>query len=229
MVHFNWTQLIPQVGHEYMHVATAVAVTGLFFLIGVFGKLSLGKGEAAIRPTGSFSLRGFLELFTELVATLTNMVIGEKGLSFVPLFAATFFFIMINNLVGLLPGMTPTTDNLNSTVAFGVFSFIAYNVYGLKEHGLSYFKQFMGPLLWLAPFMVVIEVVSHLVRPISLGLRLQGNMMGDHTVLGIFTELVPYGIPVIFYFLGMFVCFMQAFVFTMLTMIYVSMAISHDH
>ena len=126
MVHFNWTQLIPQVGHEYMHVATAVAVTGLFFIIGILGKLSLGKGEAAIRPTGTFSLRGFLELFTELVATLAQMVIGEKGLAFVPLFAATFFFILINNFVGLLPGMTPITDNLNSTIAFGFFSFLAY-------------------------------------------------------------------------------------------------------
>jgi len=229
MVHFNWTQLIPHVGHEYMHIATAVVVTGLFFLIGIASKISLGKGEAAIRPVGRFSLRGFFELFTESIATLTTMVVGEKGLVFVPLFAATFFFIFVNNIVGLMPGMTPITDNINSTVAFGVFSFIAYNVYGLKEHGMAYFKQFMGPLIWLAPLMVVIELVSHLVRPISLGLRLQGNMMGDHIVLGIFTELVPYGVPVLFYFLGMFVCMMQAFVFTMLTMIYVSMAISHDH
>ena len=76
--------------------------------------------------------------------------------------------------------------------------------------------------------MVLIELVSHIVRPISLGLRLKGNMMGDHAVLGVFLELVPV-VPIVFYFLGLFVCFMQAFVFTMLTMIYVSMAISHDH
>jgi F-type H+-transporting ATPase subunit a len=76
---------------------------------------------------------------------------------------------------------------------------------------------------------VVIELISHLVRPFSLGLRLQGNMVGDHTVLSIFLDLVPYGVPVIFYCLGIFVCSMQAFVFTMLSMIYVSMAISHDH
>jgi len=229
MVHFNWTQLIPGVGHHYVHVATALIVVGVFLLLAVIARVNLGKGEAAIRPAGKLSIKGVFELFTEFIATLTEMVIGEKGRNFVPLFAATFVFILVNNLAGLLPGMTPATDNINSTIAFGIFSFLVYNFYGLKEHGLAYFKQFMGPLVLLAPLMVVIELISHIVRPISLGLRLQGNMMGDHTVLGIFLDLVPYGVPVIFYFLGMFVCFMQAFVFTMLTMIYVSMAISHDH
>lgn len=125
--------------------------------------------------------------------------------------------------------MTPATDNINTTLTLGLFIFIVYNYFGFREHGIHYLKQFMGPLLLLAPLMVIIEVISHLVRPMSLGLRLQGNMMGDHTVLGIFLDLVPYGLPIVFYGLGLFVCFMQAFVFTMLSMIYVSMAISHDH
>ena len=229
MVHFNWTQLIPQVGHEYIHIATAVIVSGFILVLGIVAKLSLGSGEAAIRPSGKFSVKGIFEVFTELVVSLSDMVVGQSGRHFVPLFAATFFFILVNNLFGLLPGMTPATENINSTVAFGIFSFLIYNLYGLKEHGPAYFKQFLGPVIFLAPLMIVIEVISHVVRPISLSLRLQGNMVGDHTVLGIFLDLVPYGVPVIFYFLGIFVCIMQAFVFTMLTMIYVSMAISHDH
>ena len=126
--------------------------------------------------------------------------------------------------------MTPATDNINTTFAMGIFSFVVYNIYGIKEHGLAYVKHFLGPLLLLAPLMLIIELISHVVRPVSLGLRLQGNMMGDHTVLGIFLDLLPYtGVPVLFYMLGLFVCFMQAFVFTMLSMIYVSIAISHDH
>lgn len=157
------------------------------------------------------------------------MVIGEEGRKFVPLFGALFFFLLFNNIVGLIPGMTPATDNLNTTLGLGLFAFLAYNYYGFKEHGIGYLKQFLGPLLPLAPLMLIIELISHFVRPASLGLRLQGNMMGDHTVLGIFLDLVPYGLPVIFYCLGLFVCFMQAFVFTLLTMIYVSLAISHDH
>lgn len=229
MVHFNWTQLIPGVGHHYMHVATAIVATLLLIVLAVVGRMALGSGETAVTPAGKLSFKGFFEVLTEFIVTLTDMVVGENGRKFVPMFAAIFFFILFNNLMGLFPGMTPSTDNINTTVALGVFAFIIYNIYGIKEHGAAYAKQFMGPLLALAPLMLVIEIIGHLVRPFSLGLRLKGNMQGDHTVLGIFLDLVPYGVPVVFYLLGIFVCFMQAFVFTLLSMVYVSLAISHDH
>lgn len=228
MVHFNWTQLA--VPHDMVHVATMVAVTGLILLVSLLARFVLGSGDKAIAPSGRFSLKGFFEVITEFIVSLSDMMIGKKGRSFVPLFASLFFFIFLNNVFGLLPGMTPATDNMNTTFAIGLFSFVIYNVFGIKEHGLSYLKQFLGPLIFIAPLMLVIELISHIVRPMSLGLRLYGNMLGDHTVLGIFLDLLPYtGVPVIFYMLGLFVCFMQAFVFTMLSMIYVSMAISHDH
>ena len=228
MVHFNWTQLV--VEHDMVHVATMAVTTGFMVLLSLSARLALGHGERAVIPAGRFSLKGLFEVLTEFIVSLCDMMIGEKGRHFVPLFASLFLFILINNLFGLLPGMTPATDNMNTTFAIGVFSFFIYNIYGIKEHGLAYVKQFLGPLVLLTPLMLVIELISHIVRPISLGLRLQGNMLGDHTVLGIFLDLLPYtGIPVIFYMLGLFVCFMQAFVFTMLSMIYVSMAISHDH
>lgn len=229
MIHFNWTQLIPGVGHDYIHIATAILACGLLILFSVVGRLALGSGEKAVVPAGKLSLKGFFEVFIEFIIGLSDMVVGEKGRKFAPMFAAIFFYVWINNLLGLVPGMTPATDNINTTLAVGAFSFLAYNFYGVKEHGVSYLKHFLGPILLLAPLMLVIELISHLVRPFSLGLRLQGNMVGDHTVLSIFLDLVPYGVPVIFYLLGIFVCSMQAFVFTMLSMIYVSMAISHDH
>ncbi|MCB0420707.1 MAG: F0F1 ATP synthase subunit A [Bdellovibrionales bacterium] len=231
MVHFNWTQLLPGVGHDpnYIALATATVVGAGLVLLSIAGRVALGSGEKAVVPSDKFSLKGILEVITEFIVSLVDMVIGEEGRHFVPLFAAMFLYILINNFVGLIPGMTPATDNLNTTVAVGLFSFIAYNIYGFKEHGISYLKQFLGPMLLLAPLMIIIELISHIVRPISLGLRLQGNMIGDHTVLGIFLDLVPYGVPVIFYGLGVFVCMIQAFVFTLLSMIYVSMAISHDH
>lgn len=229
MVHFNWTQLIPGVGHEYTHVATAAIAGAAIIGFAFIGRLALGTGEAAYAPASRFSVKGIFEILSEFIVGLSEMVIGEQGRKFAPFFASIFFFILVNNFVGLLPGMTPATDNMNTTLALGIFSFIAYNIFGLREHGISYFKQFLGPVLLMAPLMIVIEVISHLIRPMSLGLRLYGNMVGDHTVLGIFLDLVPYGIPVIFYGLGVFVAIMQAFVFTMLSMIYVSMAISHDH
>lgn len=232
MVHFNWTQLIPGVGHHYVHVATALAAGGVLVVLSVLGRLALGFGDQAVAPAGRFSIKGFFEVVLEFIVGLCDMVIGgDEGRKFAPMFASIFFFILFFNLVGLIPGMTPATDNLNTTIAMGLFTFLAYNIFGIKEHGISYIKQFFGPLLWLAPLMFLIELISHIVRPLSLGLRLQGNMMGDHTVLGIFLDLVPFPIPVpaVFYCLGMFVCFMQAFVFTVLSMVYVSMAVSHDH
>jgi F-type H+-transporting ATPase subunit a len=125
--------------------------------------------------------------------------------------------------------MTPATDNINTTVAIGLFVFVLYNALGAKESGLKYFAHFLGPVWWLAPLMVVIELISHLVRPMSLGLRLAGNMTGDHTVLSIFLDKYPIGIPIIFYSLGIFVCLVQAFVFTLLSMVYVGMATEHEH
>ena len=146
-----------------------------------------------------------------------------------PLFCFLFLFVAIQNLIGLIPGFLPPSQNINATMALGCFSFLAYNYYGFKEHGLAYLKQLLGPVLFLTPLFVFIELLSHVFRAVSLGVRLFGNMMGDHIVISIFLDMAPFLIPVIFYFLGLFVCALQAFVFTILSMVYVSLAISHDH
>lgn len=238
MSHFNWTQLIPSVGHEYIHIATALVVTLLIAALAVIARLSLGTGEKAYRPVSGPSIRGFFEIILEFIVDLSDMVIGHEGRKFVPMFASIFIFILLNNLIGLVPGMSAATDNLNTTLAIALFSFLAFNFYGIREHGAGYIKHFMGPFglfSLMAPITLLIfaiELVSVCVRPLSLGLRLMGNMTGDHTVLGIFLDMTPawwVPLPVPFYFLGIFVCCLQAFVFTLLSMVYVSMAIAHDH
>ncbi|HPI39491.1 MAG TPA: F0F1 ATP synthase subunit A [Pseudobdellovibrionaceae bacterium] len=227
---FNWTQLLPGVGHEYSHVATLGLASVGAITMGLIAKSSLGTGEAAVIPTSKFSMRGFFELVTESMSGLTESVIGKQGRSFTPFFSAIFFFVLINNLIGIVPGMTPATENLNTTLGFGLFMFVAYNFLGMKHSGvINYLKHFMGPALILAPLMVVIELISHMVRPMSLGLRLANVMKGDHTVLAVFLDLVPIGIPIPFYLLGLIVCFIQAFVFTLLSMVYVSLAVAGDH
>ena len=229
---FNWTQLIPQVGHDHDKVAVATfAITSIALVfVGLLGRASLGKGDVAVVPAGKFSLRGILELITEFIANLVDTVIGHHGRHFTPMFTAVFFFVFVNNLVGVIPGMTPATENINTTFGMGLFMFLAYNTLGIKENGIvAYLKHFMGPVIFLAPLMFVIEIVSHLVRPFSLGLRLANVMMGDHTVLSVFLDLVPIGVPIPFYMMGLFVCFVQAFVFTLLSMVYVAFAIAHDH
>ena len=228
-MHFNWTQLIPGVGHDYIHIATLIIVSCLIMLFGVIGRLSLGNGEASIVPTNKFSIRGILEIFTEYIGGLANQVIGHHGRVFAPYFTAIFTYILFNNLIGLVPGMTPATENFNTTFAFGVFSFFAYNVIGIKEGGLGYLKHFFGPVMLLAPLMFIIEIISHIIRPLTLGLRLANVMTGDHTVLSVFLNLFPVGPAIPFYAMGFLVCIIQAFVFTLLSMVYVALATAHDH
>lgn len=234
MVHFSWVQLVPKVTHDNLHVATALITGGVMIALAFVGRVALGKGDAAVVPASSFSIKGVFEMMTEFIVDLADLVIGEEGKKFVPMFAAIFFYILFNNMIGLIPGLSPSTDNLNTTMAIGLFSFVIYNFYGLKENGTGYLKHFFGPVLWLAPLMLAIELVSHAIRPLTLGLRLQGNIFADHTVVAVFIDLfknaawfIP--VPAIFYGMGIFVAVMQAFVFTMLSMIYVSMAIAHDH
>ncbi len=228
-MHFTWTQLIPGVGHHYAHIATLAIVSLLLILVGFSARATLGTGENSIIPTGSFSIRGIFELFTEFIGKLADQVIGHHGRAFAPFFCAVFVFILINNFVGLIPGMTPATENFNTTFALGIFSFIAYNVIGIKEGGLGYLKHFLGPVWWLAPLMLAIELLSHVLRPLTLGLRLANVMTGDHTVLSVFLGLFPVGPAIPFYLMGMLVCTIQAFVFTLLSMVYIALATAHDH
>jgi F-type H+-transporting ATPase subunit a len=225
----NLTSLIPGVGFEYEHVATCAIVTSGIILAGLFAKSKILATDAGVAPDGHVNTKGFFEVITEFIVGLVDMVIGHHGRKYVPMFAAIFIFVFANNLMGVVPGMTPATEQLNTTLAMGTFMFLVYNYLGVKENGLAYLKHFLGPLLWLSPLMLVIELISHIVRPISLGLRLANVMTGDHTVVGIFTDLVPYALPIPFYLLGMFVCFVQAFVFTLLSMVYISLATAHDH
>lgn len=229
MVHFNWTQLVPGVHHDNLHVATAIVAGGILGVFALVGRMALGTGDQAVVPSGKFSLKGIFEVITEFIIGLVDMVIGEDGRKYTPFFAAIFFYVLINNFIGLIPGMTAATDNMNTTLALGLFIFAVYNVMGVKANGFGYLKHFLGPVWWLAPLILLIEILSHLMRPMTLGLRLRGNISADHTVLSIFLDLVPWVVPMIFYVMGIFVASMQAFVFTVLSMVYVSMAVAHDH
>jgi len=110
-----------------------------------------------------------------------------------------------------------------------VVSFVAYHVYGAREHGVKYVKQFLGSVAFLMPLMLIVELFSHAFRPVSLGVRLYANLFADHMVVEMFTGLTKVGIPVAFYFLGAFVSVVQAFVFTILSAIYIALAVSHEH
>ncbi len=228
-MHFTWSQLIPGVGHHYSHVATLAIASLILILIGIRARVALGSGDAAVVPASSFSVRGIFELLTESIGKLADQVIGHHGRPFAPYFTAIFLYILFNNFLGLIPGMVPATENFNTTFALGIFSFLAYNFIGIKHGGLGYLKHFLGPVWWLAPLMLAIELLSHILRPLTLGLRLANVMTGDHTVLAVFLGLFPVGPAIPFYLMGMLVCTIQAFVFTLLSMVYIALATASDH
>lgn len=206
-------------------------ITLLFLIVGVIVYRHYKKqGEKAAIPTKKFSLVNLVEVMVEQLDSFTIGIIGEKdGRKFSPLIATIFLFILFMNLLGNIPGMPAPTANININFGMSAFVFLVYNYYGFKEHGPGYIKQFMGPVWWLAPLMLVIEIISHLVRPASLAIRLFGNINGDHIAVGIFQNMTYLIIPVIFMGLGLFVAFIQALVFSMLSAVYIQLALSHDH
>jgi len=232
---FNWLSLIPGFDvHAHGHVLMAVVVAVLVLIGAWMAKVQLNaakkRDDEGLIPDGNLTFRNLFEILAEKLYGLAVNVMGKHGAEkYFPIVGALFIFIFLSNLIGMIPGLLPPTDNLNTTFALGLFVFLYYNYVGLRENGLAYLKHFAGPILWLAPLMLIVEIASHVFRPISLGLRLRGNIMGDHVVLGIFNDLVPIGIPFIFYGIGLFVALVQAFVFCLMTMVYISLSASHDH
>jgi F-type H+-transporting ATPase subunit a len=228
--HFDWLTFFLGHGAEaYTHVIAAGAVLTFLLVCAVIVRTRYANAAANLVPTTQGGIATTFELGVEGIVGLMENVMGHNARKYLPLIGSLFIYIFVSNLLGMIPGINPPTSNINTNLACSLVVFVTYNVMGIREQGLkNYIKHFMGPIIWLAPLMIVLELVSHLVRPMSLSIRLFGNIMGDHMVLGVFTELTKIGVPVIFLGLALFVSFIQAFVFSLLSMIYISLAISHD-
>ncbi|MEK6580161.1 MAG: F0F1 ATP synthase subunit A [Bdellovibrionota bacterium] len=230
---FNWLNLIG-LGEFPNHVVMAVIIASLLCVLTFAARAQLvgvmKAVDGGLVPAPKLTFLNFFEIAAENLYALTENVIGHHDApKFFPVIGSLFVFIFTANVFGLIAGLLPPTDNLNTTLALGLLVFVYYNWVGFKSNGLGYIKHFFGPIVWLAPLMFVIELASHVFRPLSLALRLRGNIMGDHVVLSVFSSLVPYLLPVIFYGLGVFVAFIQAFVFCLMTMVYISLSTAHDH
>jgi F-type H+-transporting ATPase subunit a len=230
---FNILNYIPFFDMIPTHVGTTIFVGVVLIITTLIARCHLLQvmrtNEGGLIPDETLTYRNFFEMIAESLYQLTVSVIGHDAPIYFPIVGSLFVFILSANLIGLIPIFQPATDNMNTTLALGVFVFLYYNYAGFKVHGIRYLKHFLGPVVWLGPLMLVIELASHLFRALSLGLRLRGNIMGDHIVLKIFSDLVPYLVPVVFYGIGVFVAFIQAFVFCLMTMVYISLSTSHDH
>jgi F-type H+-transporting ATPase subunit a len=208
------------------------------------------RGRLSLVPRG---VQNFLEVVIEQFIGMIDDVIGPEGRRFLPLIATLGLFILLGNLLGLVPGMAGPTTNLNTTAACAIVVFLAYHYIGIRKQGFAtYARHFMGPVPALAPLMIPIELISHLARPLSLTLRLFGNMTGGHILLAIIFFLMGLdgligwalsgsvggaivggigGLVMIAFTVGflyplkILVSFLQAFIFVMLTMLYIAGAI----
>jgi F-type H+-transporting ATPase subunit a len=232
------------------HVAFAWLVMAILIVVG----LAAARRPAMI-PTG---LQNAMEAALEFILGLIDDVMGPEGRRYLPLIATLGLYIFLSNLLGLVPGFTAPTDNVNTTASCALVVFFTYHWVGIRKHGLwPYLKHFAGPApWWLVPLMVPIELISHLARPLSLTLRLFGNMLGGHILLGIvffltvglsswalsgvagvlggliggFGTLVLIAFTVGFLFpLKLLVALLQAFVFVMLSMLYIAGALEAEH
>lgn len=220
--------------HNLDHVFFGLVSFVLITLLLVLARARMR--QKTLLPARTFSALSFFELTSDMLLGLMEGLLGrEKALHFLPLIGSLGVFILVSNLLGLIPGFLPATSNLNTTFALGFVVFVATHYYGIKKHGLAYLKHFLGPVIkWYAlPLMILmfaIELISHVARPVSLAVRLFGNMFGDHAAIAAFLG-VPFMflfIPVLPLWLGILVCVVQAMVFCILSTVYIYLAVEES-
>jgi F-type H+-transporting ATPase subunit a len=218
-------------GGEYEtvhHIFAAALVILLLMIMAVVARIRISDLEKAIVPSPKFGLVNFFELVLETILGLMKDFIGPEYKRYVPLVGTLALFILVSNLLGLVPGFVPPTDNLNTTFACGLVVFVYFNFQGLRKQGIAHITHLLNPIgaTWgwiLSPLLGPIELIGLCVRPVSLAVRLMANMLGGHKVLFAFAGIFPLLLPLPFYILGFLVCVIQTAVFTLLSISYIAM------
>lgn len=190
------------------------------------------RGSLALVPSG---VQNFIEILVDAFYKISEDNIGHKwGHHFFPLIGTIGLYILVCNLMGLIPGFTAPTSNINTTASMAVPVFLATHYYGIRVHGFKYLNHFLGPIRSMAalPLMILmffVEFIGHLVRPVTLAVRLFGNMIAKHMILFALGLLAPVIIPVAILGLGVLVSLIQTFVFVLLTALYLAGAVEEAH
>ncbi|MEE9936312.1 MAG: F0F1 ATP synthase subunit A [Deltaproteobacteria bacterium] len=174
-------------------------------------------------------LQNVMEVIVDGLHGLLVDTMGHHGKKFFPLIATIGLFILTSNLIGIIPGFESPTANINTNAAMALVVFFMTHVVGVMTHGIKYLKQFLGPVWWLIPLMLPIEIISHLSRPLSLTFRLFGNIAGEDIVLLVVLLLVPLIVPLPIMFLMIFTSVVQTLVFMLLAMMYIGGAMEEGH
>jgi len=170
-----------------------------------------------------------LETYFRTIESLTRDMIGPQGKKYIPVIGTLGIFILLSNLIGLIPIFKSPTSNVNVTFACAAFIFIYYHAQGIREQGIiGYIKHFAGPVWWLAPLFFPVEIIGHFSRPVSLTIRLFGNIFGEDTIIAILVSLVPFFVPLPLMCLAIFTSLIQTLVFIMLSSVYIAGAVAHE-
>ena len=213
-------------GMEHAGAYSHLTYTWLVKLILIASAYFLAR-KVKLVPDGG---QNFFEVLIEGLENFMVDITGPEGRFFFPYIATIFLFILVSNLIGLVPGFFSPTANLNTTLALALCTFVVTHAIGIKFHGAKYIKHFLGPVWWLAPLMFPIELIGHFARIMSLSVRLFGNIFGKEMVLAILFGLAGlYLAPLPILFLGILVCFIQALVFMLLSTMYFVGAMEHAH
>lgn len=215
-------------------VTMALCIGAGLVVLGALGRRALKKSNTPYLPSTSFGLKMIFESITLFMVWIGDSAMGKENRKYLPFVFCLFLYIFASNIIGLVPGLLMPTDKMHFNLGIALVVFGCYNYWSIRALGIKGFVGHLwGPIFVLGFLLFPIELISHIVRPISLSIRLYGNMTGDHTVLSVFNELTQ-GTPVFFltvalYVLGTIVSFIQAFVFSLLTMIYIRLGVSHSH
>jgi F-type H+-transporting ATPase subunit a len=210
-------------------LAASLLVVCLILVFSLAVKSKLRDDERALVPDARLTLTTFAEAFLGYFYDLAKSVMdAERAKRYFPLIGTAAVFVFFANVLALIPGMPVATSNLGITFGCGLVVFIMFNFYGLVTNGIAYVKHLAGPMWWLAPLVLPIELISLCVRPVTLGVRLMINMAVDHLILGLFMGLFAVVIPIPLMLLGCLVVVVQTLVFTLLTCVYIGLATEHE-
>jgi F-type H+-transporting ATPase subunit a len=208
--------------HEYQHVVHSWLVMAIL----IFSALLFARGIKMLPEKG----QNFFEVIIDGLEKFMVEITGPEGRAFFPFIASIFLYILVSNLLGLVPGFFSPTADLNTTLSMAICTFVVTHIIGVKFHGAKYIKHFLGPVWVLAPLMFVIELIGHFARVMSLSVRLFGNIFGKEKILGILFALAGlYLAPLPILFLGILVSFIQAVVFMLLAIVYFAGAMEEAH
>ena len=207
-------------------ITNFVAMEILVFLM-LVAFFALVRARLSVDSPGA--MQHLVETSHEFVENQSHEIIGHHTAPYIPFLMTLGFFILLSNLIGLIPGFESPTSNPAVPLGCALVAWFYYQVQGIRHAGLAYFKHFLGPVWWLTPLMLPIEIISHLARAMSLTIRLYANIYAGDMVTLVFFSLVPIALPVVFLGLHVGVSFLQTYIFVLLTMVYISGAVAEAH